>query len=70
MGNDFEDARLAITEVSMLKNSTFGIDSGFASSNEVSQSSISGTEIPARCLSAISSIHGGLPHVGEFMICI
>ena len=64
MNVNLNSARLEIHDLSELKNSTLGLDSGLASSNEVSQSS--GDLDVNRRLSALSSIQGVTLHVGEF----
>ena len=64
MNVNLDSARLEIYDLSELKNSTLGLDSGLASSNEVSQSS--GDQNVTRRFSALSSIQGITLHVGEF----
>ena len=67
MSIDLDSARLVISDDSVLKNSTFGLDSGLASSNEISQS-VNEQSISSRDLSALSSIRGSAPNVGEFCL--
>ena len=66
MSVDLDEARLVVSELSLLKNSTLGLDSGLASSNDLSQSSNDQTASVSRRLSALSSIRGGVPPIGEF----
>ena len=66
MNVDLDEARLVVSEMSLLKNSTLGLDSGLASSNEISHASSDRSINASRRLSALSSIHGGAPPVGEF----
>lgn len=65
MNIDFNEACIVVSEDPELKNSTFGLDSGLASSTDVSQS-MSGHSDSTRNLSALSSIRGPPPPVGEF----
>ena len=67
MNVDLDEARLVVSELSMLKNSTLGLDSGLASSADVSQSSGDRSVSVSRRMSALSSIRGGVPPVGEFL---
>ena len=62
MNSDLNIALFGLPEISQLKNSTLGSDSGLASSNEVSQSC--GDLSISRRLSALSSIPGSVPPVG------
>lgn len=65
MNVDLDQARI-VSETSLLKNSTFGLDSGLASSNDISQSSGNQSDELSRRLSNLSSIRGIAPLVGEF----
>ena len=62
MNVDLNTAHFVLPDVSQLKNSTLGSDSGLASSNEVSQAS--GDISISRRLSVLSSIPGGAPPIG------
>ena len=65
MKNDFNEARIIVPDDSLLKNSTFGLDSGLASSNEATHDmSRSSGENDSRHLSALSSIRGLPPPIG------
>ena len=66
MNVDLDEARLVVSEMSLLKNSTLGLDSGLASSNDASHASSDRSINGSRRLSALSSIRGGAPPVGEF----
>ena len=70
MNVDLDEARLANSEMSLLKNSTLGSDSGLASSNELSHASSGQSSNISRRLSALSSIRGGVPPIGEFPFSI
>ena len=69
MNVDLDEARLVVSELSLLKNSTLGLDSCLASSNEVSHVSSDRSINASRRLSALSSIRGGAPPVGESIFC-
>ena len=54
---------------SMIKNSTFGLDSGISSAADLTSSGLAGSNGTGMHLSAISSIEGQAPPVGELIRC-
>ena len=64
MSVDLNSARYVLPEDSVLKNSTLGLDSGLASSADLSHSSGDQSIIRRSRLSNLSSIPGPVPHVG------
>lgn len=65
MNVDLDEARLVVPDDSLLKNSTFGLDSGLASSNELSQ--LNDRTVSTRNISVLSSIRGSAPPIGELL---